>query len=649
MAEAAPQSATTLEQLKKMLDDFRVATERSRKASCLYRDYYDGEQLTSDERRILRGRKQPEIIINRVRRGIDGILGVVEQGKTDPRAYMRNPPDQIGGGSQPAQTAAGTLPIQQQPQQQQPEEDAADIASKALRFIADTNHFGPLKMDVLENGLIEGTGAAIIEASGDNITLTQVRWEELVYDPRSRRADFADARYMGIAKWMYADQASALTNDPAKKKEIESACESSMLDWISRDRPTNQLAWVDRKQKRLLVVELYYQEVGQWWRCVFVTNTIIEQAPSAYLNDKGQTICPIEAQSAYVDRENGRYGPVKDMVGPQDGLNMSHSKALHASNVRQVQPIDGNAAPVDNELVRQEAARPDGILPPGWKFADNNFAMQGAVERIQEYKAEMERMGPNPAILGRQGADASGRAVLARQQAGLTELARPLGRFNDWELRVYKQMWARARQFWTAPKWIRVTDDEGAAQYIQVNELVGVQQTIDQQTGQPVSVPQFKNHIAEMDVDIIVDSVPNTANLQQEVFSEIMELARVNPQAFPPKVLLQFAPIPDRRKVIEAIEQAQQEMAAGQADAIRMQAQKDITDIEKTKSEIALNNSTAGLNEVKTVTAAMEGHVTATAAAELPQGYTLGPNGQHIPLQAPPPGMTGDTGASAVT
>lgn len=623
---AAPQSATTLEQLKKMLDDFRTTTERSRKASCLYRDYYDAEQLTSDERRVLRQRKQPEIIINRVRRGIDGVLGVVEQGKTDPRAYMRNPPDQIGGGSQPAQAAAGALP--QQPQQQ-PEEDAADVASKALRFIADTNHFGPLKMDVLENGLIEGTGAAIIEASGEDITVTQVRWEELVYDPRSRRADFADARYMGIAKWMYADQAAALTDDPQKKAEIEAACESSMLDWISRDRPTDTLAWVDKKQKRLLVVELYYQEAGQWWRAVFVSNTVIEQALSAYLNDKGQTVCPIEAQSAYVDRENGRYGLVKDMVGPQDGLNMSHSKALHASNVRQVQPIDGNTPPVDVDLVRSEAARPDGILPPGWKFAENNLAMQGAVERIQEYKAEMERMGPNPAILGRQGADASGRAVLARQQAGLTELARPLGRFNDWELRVYKQMWARARQFWTAPKWVRVTDDDGAAQYIQVNEMVGVQQALDPQTGQPVNVPQFKNHVAKMDVDIIVDSVPNTANLQQEVFQDITELARANPQMWPPKVILQFAPIPDRRKVIEALEQAQQEMAAAQQQTIALQVQKAMADIQKTKSETAKNTASANKTEVDAVTTAMNAHIALTS----PQ---------------PPPGSTGDTGASPV-
>jgi hypothetical protein len=32
-----------------------------------------------------------------------------------------------------------------------------------------------------------------------------VRWEEFFHDPRSRRKDFKDARFLGIAKWMFRD------------------------------------------------------------------------------------------------------------------------------------------------------------------------------------------------------------------------------------------------------------------------------------------------------------------------------------------------------------------------------------------------------------------------------------------------------------
>lgn len=633
----APKSATTLEQLKKMLDDFRSLTEEARKQSCIDRDYYDGHQLTDDERRVLRGRKQPEIIVPRVRRGVDGILGVVEQGKTDPRAYMRNPPEQTGGGQQPAQQAAG-VPLPGQavmggnggPPMGGAKEDLGDVASKTLRFIADTNHFQPLKMDVLENGLIEGSGAVIIEWNGQDVNLSQIRWEELVFDPRSRRADFKDGRYLGVAKWMYTDQAKGLTDDKEIQDKIDQACtEGGFFGWF-KDRPNDALAWVDKKNKRLLVVELYYQEEGQWWRCVFTTNVIIEQAPSVYVDDKKQTVCPIEAQSCYVDRENRRYGVVRDMRGPQDGLNMAHSKRLHASNVRQVQPIDGNAPPVDVDTVRAEAARPDGVLPMGWKLADNNFVVAASDVAVQEFKGELERLGPNPATLGRQGENSSGRAVLARQQAGITELARPLGRFQDLELRIYRQMWNRARQFYTAPKWIRVTDDEGAPQYIQVNEFVGYQPGTDPQTGQPTQVPQYRNRLAEMDVDILVDAVPNTANLQQEVFSEVMELAKLNPQGFPPKVVFQLAPIPNKRKVLDAIEQAQQEQAAANAQTMELQVRKIMADIGKTESETEKNKATAAKTEVETVRSALEGHMAASGAMQ------------------PPPGSTGVPGSSPV-
>jgi hypothetical protein len=655
-----PKSARTLDSLKRDFDDARFVTQEARRQSDIDRDYYDGHQLTDGEKRVLRKRRQPEIIINRVRRGIDGILGVLEQGKADPRAYMRNPPDPQTGGTQPYQTAAGVPRPGQQvmggnggPPLDAP--DAADVATMTLRFIADTNHFGPLKMDVAENFMVEGTGACIVEAVGDDVTVTQIRWEEFFYDPRSRRPDFADARYMGVAKWMYADALAGIYPEFAQQITDTASAEGAggigIFDQSWQDRPNNIYPWVDTKQKRLMVVEMYYLEAGQWWRCVFIVNQILEQDVSAYQDDKGRTICPIEAQSAYVDRENRRYGPVRDMRGPQDGLNMSHSKRLHAANLRQVQPIDINSAPVNVDEVRKEAARPDGVIPPGWKIADNNPAVASAVEGMQEFKAELERLGPNPAILGRQGADASGRAVLARQQAGMTELARVLGRLNDWELRVYKQMWARARQFWSAPKWIRVTDEDGAPQYVRVNEPTGqMEMQRDPATGQAVPTPKVNNHIAKMDVDIIIDTVPDTATLQQEIFQDILQLARVNPQAYPPEVILEFAPIANKCKVKDAIEAAQAKAAQNNQGPQQMAMAKAQAELEELKSIINKNNALAGLNEVQTVVTALEGHLKATSAAQLPPGFTLDGNGQHVPLPAPPPpgAFPGASGPSAV-
>jgi hypothetical protein len=122
-------------------------------------------------------RKQPQIYTNRVRPAVNGVLGVLENARSDPQAYPRNPGDQ----------------------------DSADVVTKVLRFVADQSDFGDIKQDVAENFLIEGTGACIIEMDGEDIVPTQIRWEEFYCDRYARRNDRKDARFMGIAKWVDVD------------------------------------------------------------------------------------------------------------------------------------------------------------------------------------------------------------------------------------------------------------------------------------------------------------------------------------------------------------------------------------------------------------------------------------------------------------
>lgn len=648
MSEAQPQAGDgqvnaytpDLDRLKKMFDDSRDATQDARIQSDIDRDYYDGKQLTQAERRILRRRKQPEIIINRVRRGVDGLLGVVEAGRTDPRAYMRNPPKPEDAGAQqppqpmvPGQPAPAPAP--------KPDMDAGDVASLTLRYIADSNHFQSTKMDVLENMLIEGAGAAVIEIGEDqNVIVTQIRWEEFFFDPRSRRADFHDARYVGVAKWMYADFVAAIY--PEKAEALADFATSgsiggfSVFDVSWEDRPDNLRPWIDRVQRRIMVVEIYHQEGGQWMRCVYWAGGILEAAPSPYKDEKGHPLCPIEAQSGYVDRENRRYGMVRDMRGPQDEINMRRSKLLHLLNARQVQQVDPTAPPMDADSARVEAARPDGVLPPGWNIVPTTDMATGQANLLAEAKSEIERLGPNPAILGRQDPDASGRAQQVRQQAGMTELGRLLGRFNRWELRVYKQMWNRARQFWTAPKWIRVTDDEGAPQYVMVNEptpAVG----LDPATGQPIP-GKPKNHVADMDVDIVVDAVPDTANLQAEVFQDLVQLAgSYGPGVVPFKVLLQMSPLPRKRELIDMLEQAQadaaQQQQAANAQKIQLLQAQAEADIAETNSKAARNYADAQRLQIAGVRDASEAHVALTTP---PPGLTGAPVGQPSLTEAPP-------------
>jgi hypothetical protein len=160
-------------------------------------------------------------------------------------------------------------------------------------------------------------------------------------------------------------------------------------------------------------------------------------------------------------------------------------------------------------------------------------------------------------------------------------------------------MWLRAQQFWQAPMWIRVTDDVKAPEFIQVNEPeMGMvmqpqpmtdemgQPVIDPATGQPavqmipaIGVVGVKNRLAELDMDIIVDTVPDQISLQQEVWGEIMQLVGSTGQGlaavFTPEfeLMIQASPLADKARVIELIKKARDSREQSQITQLEQQIQ----------------------------------------------------------------------------
>lgn len=610
--------------LKRMFDESRTNLSDSRIDSEISRDYYDGpKQLSPAMRAVLRERMQPEIYENHIRGAVDGVVGVIDSNKVDPRAYPREPSD----------------------------EDAADVASDTLRYTAQQNHFNVIKADCLENGIIEGCYACIIEGGPDqDVTVTQVRWDEFFYDARSRQPNFHDARYLGIGKWMYSDQVFQIFKEALAKLGIT---DETMLPLTSdasgispggsdvtwEDKPEDVIScWIDGARRRLMIVEVYHQDKGAWYRSVFCAAGILEHGLSPYTDDRGVPRCAIIAGSCFVSRENRRYGIVADMRPIQDEINMRRSKLLHELNVRQVQQTDLNSPPVDVNTVRHEAARPDGVIPPGWTVVNRRDIVEGQAQLLAESKAELDRMGPNLALQGRDAASASGRQDQIRQDAGIRQLQRVLGRFADWELRCYKAMWAVQRQFWTAPKWIRVTGDDMSPKYIQINETVapGVPK-IDPQTGQPAvdaqgrpvwqTPPQVKNHVAEMDVDIIIDTVPDTASLQQEVWQELVRLIAASPsyaQQVPFKLAIEMSPLPRKRELLDMLDAAAQATAGKQQAAETLAANKAMSEQVKTESEAVKNFATAKNLQIEGIASAVAAHIDISSAEMIEEQYMNG-------------------------
>jgi hypothetical protein len=602
MTPAEKPTPPSIESLRRMFKEANDLTVDARRESQTDDDYYHGHQLTPAEKAALKSRRQPDGAFNRIRPAIEGMLGVLKQGETDPRAYPRNPQD----------------------------EDSADVASKVLRYIADKNEFDALKLEGAKNYFVEGTCAAIVEVDERlQVTVDQIRWEEFFYDPRSRRKDFRDARYKGIAKWRYADEVAA--DHPKAKDDLENVMNAGLgaVDETFKDRPgdgTSSVAWVDDKKRRVMQVELYHQEGDRWYRCQYWAGGVLSYDVSPYLDENGRPCCPIEAQSCYIDRENNRHGVVRDMRPVQDEINKRRSKLLHLVTTSQVQASDANFATMeDADVVRREAARPDGVIPPGWEKVPTSDMAAGQAQLLAEAKSEIERLGPTPDILGRQSADSSGRAQLVRQQAGMTQFAVTFSGIEDWERRIYRQMWERARQYWQQPMWVRVTDEKGAPEFIGLNmpqaDEYG-QPMVDPNTGQPVAA----NRIAELDMDILLDSVPDTANVQQEQFQVLSELAKMyGPQEVPFDDLLKLSTIQGKRELLDQRKQRADQAQSGQQESPQAQLsiQGAMTELAKLQAEVDKLQAEADLTRAKTETELARPHIEAAKIMQTGEHHAM--------------------------
>ena len=98
--------------------------------------------------------------------------------------------------------------------------------------------------------------------------------------------------------------------------------------------------------------------------------------------------------------------------------------------------------------------------------------------------------------------------------------------------RVFRCVWARVRQFWTAEKWVRVTDDERNVKWLGLNlDPYAMAQLQHARAGLPARGAGLdRRHravaLAELDCDIIIDEAPDSLTPQIEQFQSLVELKK---------------------------------------------------------------------------------------------------------------------------
>lgn len=573
---------TQFESAEEMTLDARKLAERDR-------DYFDEKQLTADEEAALKKRGQPIIIKNRIKRKVNAMLGLEKQTRKDPRAFPRNPND----------------------------EDAARAATDALRFVCETTRWDDVRSQAAKELAIEGTCAIKVGVKqtkeGVDPDIKRVAWDRFYYDPHSVAFDFSDSAYMGEVVWMDLDK--AIARFPEAKDVLEVTVNNAQDSNTYDDTPKWRL-WADHKRKRVRLCEHYWKAESGWRYAIFTKGGFVtEPAQSPYLGHDGEPECPIKAVSLYVDRDGNRYGEVRTMIGPQDEVNKRSSKALHLITQRQIR-VSPNVAQ-DPRDVRKELSRPDGVFigeQGDVEILPTNDMASGNLALLQEAKAEIDLLGPNAALGGKNERDLSGRAILAQQQGGMTELATYLDCIKTLSLSVYRSVWARVQQYWDGPRWIRVTDDDRNLRFVGINQPITVLQAEAKKMGidkanmakadpeavaylealaqMPIAqqVTGIENPVAEIDIDIIIDEGIDSPTAQAEQFETIVQmLPGLAPAMADParamkimEFVTQASSLRDKDKLLEILKgdeqqgdpaQAMQEQMAMQMQAVQAEAQ----------------------------------------------------------------------------
>lgn len=545
----------------KLLRQFEEAfdsTQDARREAERDRDYYDGKQYTDEELETLRRRKQPPVVSNRIKPKIDALLGFAKKKQMQPKAYPRTPKH----------------------------EQEADSVTDAVRFACDQSRFDVVRMDAAEHLFIEGVAAATVTVAmrggQPEIQITHVPWDRFYYDPHSRKRDFTDAAYMGVVLWMDEDEAKRLG-----KPEVVDGCygetdtgEGETYD----DRP--KVSWSDTKRKRIRVLQHRWLEDGRWMTAIVCKGGFLrDPQESPYLDEHGEPECDLIAGSAYIDRDNNRYGDVRQMISPQDEINKRRSKALHLLNSQKI--VADMGAVVDVEATRREMAKPDGYaeVMPGSRFdvIEQQALVAGQFQLLQEAKAEIDASGVDPALSGDTQAP-SGRSQEMLTQMGLAEKEVTFTALTDWCWRIYRATWNRVRQYWTEERWIRVTDDERNLKWVALN-----QQVMDPETGQMT----VQNGVGELDVDIVLEDGPDSVNIQAEQYQQLVDLKKADP-SIPTSLVIEASQLRNKDKLLEMMQQGgippqvQQQMQQMQEEL--QQCQKQLQEAQAAASDKGADN-----------------------------------------------------------
>jgi len=448
---------------KEELAEWEDVSATSRENANQDRDYYDGHQWKWDEYKELEARGQAPIVYNRIKPKIDFLLGNEIQTRKRPKAVPRTPDH----------------------------EGDADGMTDMLCYVADETQFrGKFSLGAADV-VIEGKGTLVVRTDitppgpGAKILLDHIPWNRTFIDPRSRKPNGEDARYMGSITWMFEDDVRAMFSPYLSDDELDERISASIsVGVVTEEGTETRFRFYNKKTKEFQVIEHYYrafsERTGQveWFECFWVGGGyLIEPREVPYRQDdnddyeKCSTFCPMTVCSPYVTAGNSdtpeRVGVVRTFISAQDEVNHRRSKAIHLLRSREIFYEDGalqEPSAVEAELLKSnpmiKLAR-NALKDKRVQIERHADLVDAEVQMLQEAKNEIDMTGPRPMPLSNEGGQkVSGRLYIAQQETGATEMLPVFDNLREWTIEIYKRYLWLIKVTKTEEDWFHVLDEE---------------------------------------------------------------------------------------------------------------------------------------------------------------------------------------------
>lgn len=575
--------------------------ETNRAEMALDQEFYDGNQWSDADARVLRDRGQVPIVYNQIAPSINIVLGTEKRSRTQFKILPRGKEDSR----------------------------AAELKTQLLKYLADVNREQFATSMAFEDSVKVGVGwletGVQGEDDGEPVYARYESWRNMLWDSASVEKDMSDCRYMTRSKWVDVDIANALF--PDRKGMIEqSAIESDrfLMDASHGDIAMDTMEIADSmyrsdqaqfayKRLRLRLIEIWYRAPtkvkklsgGMFSNEVYddahpahreqvamgkavIVNKVMMRMHCAIMTIKGLLFVsqtpyrhndfPFTPIWAYRRGSNGLpYGLVRQLRDIQTDINKRASKALHILSTSKT-IMDEGAVP-DLDAFMEEVSRPDAVIvkKQGKELmihADRDLApahlelMSRSIQMIQSVS------GITDEYMGRTTNAKSGIAIQRRQEQGSLSTSAIFDnlRFAS-QVHGEKQL-SLIEQFFTEEKQFRITNMRGTPEYITVND------------GLP------ENDIIRSKADFIISEDDWRNTMRQAATEELMQLlqqlAPVSPQlpVIMLDLLVESMDIPNREEIVNRIRQATgmrdpdaeeptpQEIARAQEQAEQAQMQK---------------------------------------------------------------------------